>query len=348
MLRILPGIAALLLTLMIFAAGFAGWTAYALWTGSGPESGPAADEVRVEIPKGATLAGVADDLKSKGVIANRDLFYWGGRLQGFDTQIKAGQYEIPVGANMPEIYARLIAGDVVQEFITVREGLTSWEIVQNLNADPRLEGAALTDIPPEGRLLPETYSFTSGDTREDLVGRMRAAMDRTLEDLWAGRAQGLPVGTPEEALILASLIEKETGTPEERRAVAGVFVNRLRKGMALQTDPTVIYALTSGRPESEGQGPLGRRLLRKDLEIDSPYNTYKYPGLPPGPIANPGRASIAAALNPEQHDFLYFVADGTGGHVFSKTLAEHNRNAARWRKIRAGQAKKPDASVSSP
>jgi UPF0755 protein len=166
---------------------------------------------------------------------------------------------------------------------------------------------------------------------------MRVAMDKALEDLWPDRAANLPFETKEQALTLASIVEKETGVASERARIAGVFINRLRAGMPLQTDPTVIYALTKGKIEDKGQGPLGRRLLRDDLQVDSPYNTYRNAGLPPGPIANPGRAAIAAVLQPEENQFLYFVADGTGGHVFSKTLAEHDANVAKWRKIRRAQ-----------
>jgi len=169
------------------------------------------------------------------------------------------------------------------------------------------------------------------------LARMQADMRETLDAAWGARVEGLPFNTKEEALVLASIIEKETAVADERRKVAGVFVNRLKRGIALQTDPTVIYAITKGKHKNDGKGPLGRRLLRKDLQYDSPYNTYKYPGLPPGPIANPGKASIEAALNPEVHDYIFFVADGTGGHAFGKTLAEHNRNVAKWRKIRAKQ-----------
>jgi UPF0755 protein len=170
-----------------------------------------------------------------------------------------------------------------------------------------------------------------------VINRMQASMTKTIDELWEQRSSTLPFTTKEEAIVLASIVEKETGHPEERERVAGVFINRLRKGMALQTDPTVIYAITKGEHKNEGKGPLGRRLLLKDLEIDSPYNTYKNPGLPPGPIANPGRASIKATLNPEEHDYIYFVADGTGGHIFSRTLDEHNRNVREWRKIRREQ-----------
>ena len=186
-------------------------------------------------------------------------------------------------------------------------------------------------------MLPETYNYTKAESRADILQRMRSAQQAAIDELWPKRAANLPFDTPEDALILASIVEKETGVGGERARIAGVFVNRLRIGMALQTDPTVIYALTMGKHKNDGQGPLGRRLLSKDLKVDSPYNTYRYPGLPPTPIANPGRAAIEATLNPEENDYFYFVADGTGGHVFSKILDEHNANAAKWRKIRKAQ-----------
>jgi UPF0755 protein len=193
----------------------------------------------------------------------------------------------------------------------------------------------LTSIPEEGSLLPETYHYMKTDTRQNVIEQMQAAMKKAQDDLWPTRVPDLPVVNMSEVMVLASIVEKETGVPDERRKVAGVFINRLKRGMPLQSDPTAIYALTKGEIKDDGMGPLGRRLLRKDLEIDSPYNTYKYPGLPPGPICNPGRESIAAVLNPETHNYVYFVADGTGGHVFAETLAEHESNVAKWRKIRA-------------
>ena len=186
-------------------------------------------------------------------------------------------------------------------------------------------------------LLPETYNFTRGETRQDLLIKMQQAMSETLDALWQARTDAAPVLSRGEIVILASIVEKETAVPDERRRIAGVFINRLNKGIPLQTDPTVIYAITGGKIRNEGQGPLGRRLLSKDLKFESPYNTYKYPGLPPGPIANPGRAALAAVLDPEKNEYYYFVANGSGGHVFSKTLEEHNRNAANWRKIRKQQ-----------
>jgi hypothetical protein len=203
-------------------------------------------------------------------------------------------------------------GEVYDRKLTFREGLTSWQIVQMLNNATELSGEALTSIPEEGSLLPETYHYMKTDTRQNVIEQMQAAMKKAQDDLWPTRVPDLPVVNMSEVMVLASIVEKETGVPDERRKVAGVFINRLKRGMPLQSDPTAIYALTKGEIKDDGMGPLGRRLLRKDLEIDSPYNTYKYPGLPPGPICNPGRESIAAVLNPETHNYVYFVADGTG------------------------------------
>ena len=227
-------------------------------------------------------------------------------------------------------------GDVVERRFTIPEGLTSFEIDTIISKIKDIEKTR-TDIPAEGALLPGTYNYKLTETNADVLTRMELAMTQTIDELWETRAGNLPFKTKQEALTLASIVEKETGVAEERKRVAGVFINRLRQNIALQTDPTVIYALTKGQPKNEGKGPLGRRLLSKDLEIDSPYNTYKYPGLPPGPIANPGRASIEAVLQPEEHNFIYFVADGSGGHIFAATLDEHNKNVAEWRKIRKSQ-----------
>ncbi len=214
---------------------------------------------------------------------------------------------------------------------TLAEGLTSHEIVALVEQAEALEGA-VEAVPSEGSLLPETYHYARGDRRGDLVVRMSRARDELLRVLWPGRAPNLPVATPEHAVVLASIVEKETGVAGERPLVASVFVNRLQKGMRLQSDPTVVYGLTGGT------GPLGRALTRKDLQAPSPNNTYLNRGLPPGPIANPGRAALEAVLNPAQTAFLYFVADGSGGHAFAKTLAEHNRNVAKWRKFQKQNA----------
>lgn len=284
----------------------------------------------VLIERGTGVSAIADKLQSENVITQPLLFK---AFNFFDRNLKAGEYEFPAHASMAEIVTMMREGDVFDRKITIAEGLTSYQIVKLLNAREDLAGEVET-IPPEGSLLPDTYHFVSGETRLEKITQMQQAMKKAIDELWETRAEDLPIKTKTEAIILASIVEKETGVAAERERVAGVFVNRLRKGMPLQTDPTVIYALTNGKIQDAGKGPLGRRLLRKDLEVDSPYNTYKNAGLPPGPIANPGFAAIKATLNPEQHDYIYFVADGTGGHVFSKTLAEHNKNAAKWRQIR--------------
>lgn len=305
-----------------------GWGAYSYL-----RPGPAIEDKKVLIPPGTGVSGIAAALDKDGVIHSPLVFKIAARLSGQAGSLKAGEYKFPASVPMIEALRMMHDGDVYDRKITVPEGLTSYQTVEILNKVDDLEGV-INDIPVEGTLLPETYHYITGDTKEGKIGEMRMAMTRTIDELWDKRAQNLPVNTKEEAIILASIIEKETGVPEERKRVAGVFVNRLRQGIPLQTDPTVIYAMTKGKIEDKGMGPLGRRLLSKDLEIDSPYNTYKNAGLPPGPIANPGRASIEAALNPEDHKFIYFVADGSGGHLFAETLAEHNKNVANWRKIR--------------
>lgn len=295
--------------------------------------GPLAEEKLVLIDRGAGVSGIATKLNEAGVIDQPLVFKLAARITGKAGSLKAGEYAFPGHIPMKTALQMMFDGDVYDRKVTVPEGLTSYQVVELIRKVDDLEGE-VADIPPEGSLLPETYSFITGDTKAGKIDEMRAAMTKTIDELWETRAPGLPITTKEEAITLASIIEKETGVPEERRRVAGVFINRLKQGIALQTDPTVIYAITKGKIQDKGMGPLGRRLLSKDLDIDSPYNTYKYPGLPPGPIANPGRASIEAALHPEEHKFIYFVADGSGGHIFSETLAQHNENVANWRKVR--------------
>ena len=240
--------------------------------------------------------------------------------------MRAGEYRFPAGISMDAAIALLASGETVKRRITVAEGLTTGEVLDLVGANEGLAG----DLPPdvgEGSLLPETYYFSYGDTRSGLVRRMRESMKATLAALWEKRDPNILLATPEEALVLASIIERETALASERARISAVFHNRLRHGMRLQSDPTVAYALTLGRV------PLDRPLARSDLRVDSPYNTYRVNGLPPGPIANPGRASIEAALHPAPTHELYFVADGTGGHAFARSFAEHLRNVARWRRI---------------
>ncbi len=315
------------LTMAIFIAIIAGWFAYQKLD----EPNSLNKSVIIVVPRGANIGKVADTLYYNGVIDAPLFFKFAGRFTGQASKIKAGEYEIPPNISIKEILNLLEEGKSVQRNITIREGLTSYEIVKLLSEkfnDNNLE------VPAEGSLLPETYNYSKDDNASNIINRMSVAMNATINELWEKRSPDLPIKTKEEAIILASIIEKETSKPDERKKVAGVFINRLRKGMLLQTDPTVIYALTKGAHKNNGKGPLGRRLLKKDLKFDSPYNTYLYAGLPPTPIANPGRASIEAALNPENHKYIYFVADGTGGHAFAKTLREHNNNVIKWRKIR--------------
>ncbi len=292
----------------------------------------------IEIPSGAGLSYISDILYKNGVIENREIFKIVTHLLKKDKNLKAGEYKFTPSMTMYEIAELLESGEVILRQITIPEGLTSFEIVQYLRNNLKLTDD-IKETPKEGSLLPETYSYSSSNSLSDIIKFMQRDMDKVKKELWEKRLDNVPVSTLEEAVILASIIEKETAKESERKTVAGVFANRLKRGMKLQTDPTVIYAITGGKHENSGKGPLGRRLLKKDLNIDSPYNTYKYAGLPPTPIANPGKSSIEAAINPEDNDYLYFVADGKGGHAFAKSLKEHNINVANWRKIRREQKK---------
>lgn len=292
--------------------------------------GPLAQEETVVVPRGAGLSRIAAQLAEAGVIPadqmHRWLFTLGVKASGKAAALHAGEYRFPAAVSMRQVFEILAAGKVVVRSLTIAEGLTSPEVIQVLAAADGMVGD-LPDAPPTGDLLPETYHYTWGDTREAMLQRMQDGMRKTVEELWAARDKDLPLKTPEEAVVLASIVEKETGVAAERPRVAAVFINRLRKGMRLQSDPTVIYGLDSE------DGDLGRPLTRRDLESRTPYNTYVIDGLPPSPIANPGRAALEAVLRPAETDDLYFVADGTGGHAFARTLAEHNRNVARWRRL---------------
>ena len=290
------------------------------------------------VPPGASMAEIVDIITRGGASScGTEVVYRIGvarvtfELRELDPAtsryVEKAEFDPAEGA-MPEAFQQASAQAGTRHRVALAEGVTSWQVVEGLKAIDLLQGE-VPELPAEGALAPDSYEFQAGDTRVEVLGRMASAQDAILAAAWEARAPGLPLNSPEEALILASIIEKETAVAEERRVVASVFVNRLNRGMRLQTDPTVIYGIT------QGQGILGRGLRQSELRRETPWNTYVIPALPPTPIANPGRASIEAALNPEQTDFVFFVADGTGGHVFAKTLAEHNANVTKWRKIEA-------------
>lgn len=346
--------------------------------------GPLAEATFFEVPRGASLRRVSDDLEAAGIVTSAMLFRLGAEYADMASALRFGTYEIPPGASMeqvlaivttggpsifrytatyvlrlegtgelrlrervpgtdevvaladfayedgvPEVYSALVAGGEPMAYrVLVPEGLTSWQIVEGLRAADFLSGD-IADVPPEGMLAPDTFDVRRGQDRQAIIDQMLSAQQAILAAAWENRQDGLPLADAGEALILASIIEKETSLPEERSRVASVFINRLNRGMRLQTDPTVIYGIT------EGRGVLGRGIRVSELRAETPWNTYVIDGLPPTPIANPGRAAIEAALNPEDTALIYFVADGTGGHAFAETLDAHNRNVARWRQIEA-------------
>ena len=293
-------------------------------------AGPHDVDTRVVIQPGQGVNAIADALTRAGVVSDPLVFRLWARASNKHRRLRAGEFEIPAHATMNDVLAVLEKGKTVVRKLTLPEGITMTEAMILVQDAEGLEGP-LTAIPDEGWLLPETYHYSWGDERVDMVLNMAVAMEDAVRDVWAERPKDFVLKTPLELLTLASIVEKETAIPAERPMIAGVFLNRLRKGMRLQSDPTVVYALTAG------SGPLGRALTRDDLKIDSLYNTYAIKGLPPGPIALAGLAALKAVVNPAQTDALYFVADGSGGHVFAKTLKQHNRNVAKWRKFKRTQ-----------
>jgi UPF0755 protein len=291
------------------------------WYGPGPGARPTA----VMVPEGATVTSTANNLQRLGLIASARWFRAGARLLGSHDPVQAGEFEIRKGMSAASILDLLQHGKPVQRLITVTEGMPSIIVEEKLAANRYLTGP--TPAIAEGSLLPDSYGYERAEARASVVRRMQTAMTRTIDAVWPKRDYSCPIVTKDQAITLASIVEKETGKAAERPMIAGVYCNRLRIGMKLDADPTVIYPVTKGKP-------LGRRILRSELNSDSPYNTYRHAALPPGPIANPGKASIAAVLHPAKTKAIYFVADGTGGHVFADTLAEHNANVAKWRAIR--------------
>jgi len=297
--------------------------------------GPLEADTVLVIQRGSGVVQISRELAKAGVIENPFIFRKGFRHLAADLPLRAGEYLFPARAPVHDVVAILQSGETVVRRVTIAEGMTSAAVVAKLTETQGLTGS-IGSIPAEGTLLPETYHFSFGDDRRAIVARMRGSMKKLISELWPQRAKELPIQSPLEAIILASIVEKETGIDSERARVAAVFINRLRRRMRLQSDPTVIYGLT------RGERSLGRRLTRADLDSRTVFNTYVIKGLPPTPIANPGREALRAVLNPANTDELYFVADGTGGHVFARTLKEHNRNVARWRKTRDQRRKAAD------
>ncbi|MEY3083028.1 MAG: endolytic transglycosylase MltG [Pseudomonadota bacterium] len=282
------------------------------------------------VEPGQSAAQIGETLAQNGILSNGRLFALMAQLTGQRGRLKAGEYAFPKGATMADVIALIASGKAVTYKISVPEGFTSQMAVDRVNANEVLTGDPAA-VPPEGSILPDTYVFRRGMTRQKLVADMQAAQKKLLDELWAERKPVAVIATPQQAVTLASIVEKETAQADERPVIASVFINRLEKGMRLQSDPTIIYGIVGGK------GKLDRALTRTDIETTTPYNTYRINGLPPGPIANPGRAALEAVLNPEPTDKLYFVADGSGGHAFAATLDEHNRNVKNWRKL-AGNA----------
>ena len=296
--------------------------------------GPLTEEVTVQVPRGASVrqisellaeAGALPESALGGALDGAQLFRLEAHYSGKAQELKFGEYAIAPGASVEQIVALMAEGGNVQHAVTIPEGMTVFQAVERINAAELLTGE-IAEMPTEGSLLPDTWAYERGATRQSVVERMQTSMQAVLDEAWAARAPDLPLANKEELLILASIIEKET-RPAEHGKVASVFINRLRLGMRLQTDPTVIYGIT------KGEKPLGRGLRRSELDRETPYNTYVISGLPPTPIANPGRESIMAAAQPDTTEYLYFVADGTGGHAFATNLDDHNRNVANWRRI---------------
>ncbi|MBN8552812.1 MAG: endolytic transglycosylase MltG [Caulobacterales bacterium] len=330
-------LSALATAALIFIAALA-W-AFASYNADGPVA-RSGDETVVVLRSGAGVAEIAGVLAEAGVIRSPTGFRIAAQLTGADRDLRAGEYRIESQASLAEVIQTLRTGDVARHFVTIPEGWSVAQAIDILNAEDVLTGE-ITEIPAEGSLMPDTYEVMRGESRQSVIDRMQAAQTALIEELWPTRAEGLPFSTPEQAVILASIVEKETGVAAERPRVAAVFVNRLRLGMRLESDPTIIYGITQGRP-------LGRGLRRSEIDRHTDWNTYQIAGLPPTPIANPGRPAIEAVLNPPTTRDLFFVADGSGGHAFAETYHQHLQNVARWRALEQEQGAAAAPAIAPP
>jgi UPF0755 protein len=333
--------------------GFFGWTTtlvaagaavlalgFIAFTAEATRAGPMDQDVAFVVERGSSVSGIGRKLQREGLIRDARMFRVANLIYARDATLRAGEYSIPAGASLRDIVQLMAGGDALQHAITFREGITISEVMRIIEASEVLTGE-MPETPPEGSILPETYHVERGMTRAALLQQMRQARDDVLADVWARRAADLPLSSPEELVNLASIVERETGIAAERPMVAAVFVNRLRRPMRLESDPTIIYGVCKQFPDRCRDGRLvnaagERRTIRaSEIALNTGYNTYRIDRLPPTPICNPGRASLEATANPAQSDALFFVADGTGGHIFTPSLTEHNANVARWRQIEA-------------
>nr|WP_255616781.1 endolytic transglycosylase MltG [Aurantimonas sp. VKM B-3413] len=299
--------------------------------------GPLKTEATYVVPRNTGVSAIADGLERQGVISNASVFEYAVRIEGAGSALKAGEYAFAPGVSMRGVMEKLKSGESIMHSVTIPEGWTVEKAYERIAAEDALTGA-MPDPVPEGSLRPDTYLFQRGETRKEIVKRMRTAQEKLVAEIWEGRDPDLPVKDIGQFITLASIVERETGVAEERPHVASVFVNRLKKGMRLQSDPTFLYGVYGGKGK-----PSDQPVTQSDIDSDTPYNTYKIKGLPPGPIANPGKAALQAVAHPSESDDVYFVADGTGGHVFSSSLDEHNRNVRKYRELQKQQRAEANA-----
>ena len=333
--RFLKSLIALLLVLLILGGGAIGYGWFWL-QGELSKPGAFSEQTEFTVERGEGLSSIAARLQNAGLITDTRILRLKARIDSVESEIKAGSYMIPARSSTLDILTQLVDGDVIEFRLTIPEGLTTAQILRRVEAAETLSGDMPDQVYEEGVLLPDTYAFGAGTTRTQFIERMATAQEALLADIWETRQDGLPISTPLEAVILASVVEKETANAEERPLVAGLFVGRLKKGMRLESDPTIIYGVSKGEPLYNRNGQR-RTLYRSEIDRKTDWNTYQIDGLPKTPICNPGRDAIAAVLNPPETDYVFFVADGKGGHLFAETYAEHQRNVAAYRAYERGE-----------